>query len=131
MKHNCLPQQHQLSKWLLSLFLCASFFLFSGSVSNVQPGQHRAVQTELVVNLVQKTNKKLIPYFNKLHSNKHHKLNCYNFFWKIDLVSQHRSLQTKFKALQQAYVSRSPKYFSPLKTIPRNFKEEPQQYLLG
>ncbi|KQB99747.1 hypothetical protein [Pedobacter sp. Hv1] len=131
MKNKHLAHQHRLSKWFLALFVCFGFFVFAGGLSNSQPGQHRAVQTELILNAVQKSNKKLVAYYHLFGSlNKIH-FNGFTSFETIVLVNHHRSLQTKFKVLQQLYSSRATFYFSPLKTIPQSFKEEPQYFLLG
>lgn len=129
MKNNGLTPSRQSSKWLLTLFLCLGFFVFSGGVSNVEPGQHRAVQTELVIGVAQKNNK-LVHYHYQIGSYSQNDLiNTASF--GLVLVGYHRSLQTKFKLLRQRYVNYNSKQFSPLKTIPQDSKESALSFLIG
>lgn len=123
MKHNNLATQHQLSKWFLALLVCFGFFVFAGGFSSNQPNHNKVVQTELIFKAAQTNNKKFVSYYNKLRS-----LNKFHFKWTTNfeafiLVNLERSLKTKFKQLQQSYSNWIIFYFSPLKTIPQNFKE--------
>ncbi|WP_379084771.1 hypothetical protein [Pedobacter sp. UC225_65] len=131
MKNNSLTPPHQSSKWLLTLLLCLGFFVFSGGVSNVQPGQHRAVQTESVIGTAQKHNNRLVHYHYRVNSDGQNDLINTPAFGNIVLVHYHRALQTKFKLLRQQYVNQNTKQFFPLKTIPQDSKESTLSFLLG
>lgn len=131
MRNNSLTPPQQSSKWLLTLLLCLGFFVFSSGVSNVQPGQHRAVQTEFVIGTTKQNNNKLVHYHYRIHSYGQNDLINSTAFGNIVLVNYHRSLQTKFKLLRQRYVDQSTKRFSPLKTIPQDSKESVLPFLLG
>ncbi|GEM_PF-2585266 len=131
MKNNSLTPPHQSSKWLLTLLLCLGLFVFSGGVSNVQPGQYRAVQTESVIGTAQKHNNRLVHYHYRVNSYGQNDLINTPAFGNIVLVHYHRALQTKFKLLRQQYVNQNTKQFSPLKTIPQDFKESTLSFLLG
>lgn len=131
MRNKHIAGQHRLSKWLLALFVCFGFFVFTGGLSNAQPGQHRAVQTELIFNAAQKRNKKLVSYYTKFGSLNTINCNRSSTYETLVLVYHNHSIHTKLKVLQQMYSSWATFYFSLLKTIPQSFKEEPQHFLLG
>ena len=130
MKNNSLTPSHRLSKWFLALFVCFGFFAFAGGLSNVQAGQHRAVQTELLVSPAQKSHKKLA-FYNKFSPLNKIVLHCSIAVETFVLINHYRSLQTKLKVLQRIYSSLDNSHLFPLKTIPQNFKEGPLPVLIG
>lgn len=131
MKNKYLATQRPLSKWFLALFVCFGFFVFTGGLSNTQPGQHRAVQTELVIGAAQNNNKRLVHYHYRINSYGENEFFNTPSFNTLVLINYHRSLQTKFKLLRHWHSNRHIEQFSPLKTIPQDFKKSSLPFLLG